>query len=60
MGVISHLREIMIKPPSYDPRNIMDLLDKYRDAQISDSGWREVDRTLRNGMLKLEISVFSN
>ena len=43
MGVLSHLRENVIKPPSYDPRNIVDLLDKYRDAHISDSGWREVD-----------------
>ena len=31
------------KQPSYDPRNIVDLLDKYSDAHIIDSGWREVD-----------------
>ena len=43
MGVLSHLRETVIEPPSYDPRNILDLIDKYRDANISDSGWRGVD-----------------
>ena len=43
MGVQSHLRKRVVAPPSYDPRSIMDLLDKYRDAHISDSGWREVD-----------------
>ena len=42
-GVLSHIRESVIEPPSYDPRNIVDLIDKYRDAHISDSGWREVD-----------------
>ena len=41
MGVLSHFRKHVIEPPSYDPRNIVDLLDKYRDAHIS--GWREVD-----------------
>ena len=43
MGVLSHYRKEVIEPPSYDPRNIVDLLDKYRDAHISDYGWREVD-----------------
>ena len=43
MGVISHLRKNLIEPPNYDPRNIVGLLDKYRDARIIDSGWREVD-----------------
>ena len=28
---------------SYDPRNVVDLLDKYRDGHIVDSGWREID-----------------
>ena len=43
MGVLSHLRGKVIKAPSYDPRDIVELLDKYRDAHISDSGWRDVD-----------------
>ena len=43
MGVLSNQRKHVIEPPDYDPRNIVDLLDKYRDAHISDSGWREVD-----------------
>ena len=43
MGVLSHFRKKAVKPPDYDPRNIVDLVDKYRDAHISDSGWREVD-----------------
>jgi hypothetical protein len=43
MGVLSHLREKVIEPPSYDHRHIVDLVDKYQDAHISDSGWREVD-----------------
>ena len=43
MGVLSHIREEAIKPPSYDPRNIVDLVDNYRDAHISDCGLREVD-----------------
>jgi hypothetical protein len=43
MGVASHFRDKVLKPPDYDPRNIVDLIDKYGDAHISDSGWREVD-----------------
>ena len=35
MGVLSHI--------SRKPRNIMELVDKYRDANISYSGWRELD-----------------
>ena len=27
----------------YPQRNIEELIDKYRDAHILDSGWREVD-----------------
>jgi hypothetical protein len=42
-GVLSHIREKVIDPPNYDPRSIVDLLDKYEDGHISDSGWREVD-----------------
>ena len=33
----------VLKPPSYDPRNNVDLLDKYIDAHTIDSGLREVD-----------------
>ena len=43
MGVLFDMRDKVLKPPSYDPRNVVDLLDKYRDAHISDMGWREVD-----------------
>ena len=42
-GVLSHIRKKLIDPPDYDPRSIVDLLDKYEDGHISDSGWREVD-----------------
>ena len=41
--VLEHVRDRVIGPPSYDPRNIVELLDKYGDAHISDSGWREID-----------------
>ena len=44
MGVLSHVRENVIKAPEYDPRNIVDLVERYGDAHISDCGWREVDR----------------
>ena len=43
MGVASYYRDKVLGPPKYDPRNIVDLLDKYGDAHISDSGWMEVD-----------------
>ena len=43
MGVLSHVRKKAVKPPDYDLRNIVDLVDKYRDAHINNSGWREVD-----------------
>ena len=39
MGVASGMREKLIEPPSFDPRNIVDLVEKYGDAHISDSGW---------------------
>ena len=42
-GVVFNMRDSVLNPPSYDPRNIVDLLDKYSDAHIIDSGWREVD-----------------
>ena len=41
--VLNHVGDKVIEPPYYDLRNIVDLLDKYGDAHISDSGWREVD-----------------
>ena len=43
MGVLFDKRDKVLKPPIYDPRNVVDLIDKYRDAHIMDSGWREVD-----------------
>ena len=42
-GVLSHVRDKVIAPPSYDSRDIVELIEKYGDAHISDSGWREVD-----------------
>ena len=44
MGIQSHVRDKVLKPPSYDPRDIVALVEKYGDAQISDSGWRAVDQ----------------
>ena len=44
MGVLQDVREKVIKAPDYDPRNIVDLVERYGDAHISDCGWREVDR----------------
>ena len=38
MGVLFDMRELFLRP-----RNVVDLLDRYRDAHISNSGWREVD-----------------
>ena len=38
MGVLSHFKGKVLEPPSYDPRNIVDLIEKYRDAHISDGG----------------------
>ena len=42
-GLLSHVRDSLIKPPSHDPRNVVDILENYGDAHVSDSGWREVD-----------------
>ena len=44
MGVLEDVREKVIMAPDYDPRNIVDLVERYGDAHISDCGWREVDR----------------
>ena len=41
--VLDHARGMVIGPPDYDPRSIVGLLDKYGDAHVSNSGWREVD-----------------
>ena len=43
MGVLFDMRDKVLKPPSHDLRNVVDLIDRYRDAHIMDSGWREVD-----------------
>ena len=42
--VLENVRDRVIGPPDYDPRSIVELLDKYGDGHISDSGWREVDQ----------------
>ena len=42
-GVVFSMRDSVLKPPSYDTRNIVDLIENYGDAHIIDSGWREVD-----------------
>ena len=42
-AVLFDKRDIALKPPDYDERNIIELLEKYSDAHILDSGWREVD-----------------
>ena len=33
-SVVFNMRNSVLKLPSYDPRNIVDLLDKYSDAHI--------------------------
>ena len=43
MGVQEHVRDNVVKPPAHDTRNIVELVERYGDAHISDSGWREVD-----------------
>ena len=42
-GLQAHLRNKVLEPPSYDPRNIVELIEKYGDAHRSDTGWREID-----------------
>ena len=42
-SVLFDKRDKVLQPPKYDPRNIVALIDKYKDAHILDSGWREVD-----------------
>jgi hypothetical protein len=42
-GVLSHLRKKVIGTPDYEPRSIVDLLNKYEDGHISDSGWSAVN-----------------
>ena len=37
------LKHPLLKPPDYDPRDIVALVEKYGDAHISDSGWRPID-----------------
>ena len=41
MGVLFEMRDKVLQP--HDLRNVVDLIDRYRDAHIMDSGWREVD-----------------
>ena len=42
-SVAFDMRKSLLRPPDYDPRSIVDLVDKYGDAHVLDSGWREVD-----------------
>ena len=42
-GLQAHIRDKVLLPPSYDERNIVNLIEKYGDAHLSNSGWREVD-----------------
>ena len=35
MGVASGMREKLIEPPSFDPRNIVDLVEKYGESKVS-------------------------
>ena len=44
MGILENVRKYVIKAPEFDQRNIVELVEKYGDAHISDCGWREVDR----------------
>ena len=42
-GVLFDVKNKALKPPDYDSRSIIDLIEKYEDAHILDCGWREVD-----------------
>ena len=42
-GVLFDKLPLVLKPPDFDPRNIVHLVERYGDAHIVDSGWREVD-----------------
>ena len=43
-GLQAHVRDKVLDPPDYDQRDIVQLIEKYGDAHLSDSGWREVDQ----------------
>ena len=42
-GVRLDMMGALIPPPSWDDRNISELLAKVGDGCVSDSGWRQVD-----------------
>ena len=42
-GVLFNMKDKALKPPDFDSRSIIDLIEKYEDAHILDCGWREVD-----------------
>ena len=42
-GLQAHVREKVLEPPTYDTRNMVNLLEKYGDAHLSDFGWREIE-----------------
>ena len=43
-GLQAHVRDKVLDPPDYDQRDIVQLIENYGDAHLSDSGWREVDQ----------------
>ena len=42
-GVLFDMKDKALKPPDFDSRSIIALIEKYEDAHILDCGWREVD-----------------
>ena len=42
-GLQAHVRDKVLEPPTYDTRNVVNLLEKYGDAHLSDFGWRDID-----------------
>ena len=49
----------MLEPPGYDPRNLVNLLNKYGDAHLSDSKWKEMDpeEWLESGVLSYSLQL---
>ena len=42
-GLQAYVRDKMLEPPSFDQRRMVNLLEKYGDAHLSDGGWRKID-----------------
>ena len=49
MGVASHFRDKVLKPPDYDPRNIVDLIGMPISVIVGGGRW-----TPRNGLVKAD------